>query len=274
MNFKTLSRVLGPGIITAALVFGPSKITITSKMGAEYEYSLIWVVAVAIFFMMVFTSMSARIGIATSQSLLQTIRKKWGKPAAIFTGVGVFLVTASFQAGNSIGIGISLGELTHKSTLPWILLCNSIAIGLLFFRSFYKVLGKIMILLIGLMLFAFISTLLLSRTSGPAIAKGIIPSVPPGSLGFIVAFIASCFSVVGAFYQCYLVQERRRISPGLLQSGRNSYAGIIILGFLSATVLTCASAVLNPMGIKVQSATDMAKALQPLFGNYASVLFL
>src|SRR5665213_1001812 len=85
-RFKTWSRVLGPGIITAALVFGPSKITITSKMGAEYGYSLLWVVAVAIFFMMVFTSMSARIGMATSKSLLQTIREKWGRTAAVCTG--------------------------------------------------------------------------------------------------------------------------------------------------------------------------------------------
>ncbi len=40
---------LGPGIITAAVVFGPSKMTITSKMGAVYSYSLLWIVVVAIF---------------------------------------------------------------------------------------------------------------------------------------------------------------------------------------------------------------------------------
>lgn len=66
--FKSLKkwlRSLGPGIITAALVFGPSKMTITSKLGAEYGYSLLWIVAVAIFFMAIFTAMSARIGLAT-----------------------------------------------------------------------------------------------------------------------------------------------------------------------------------------------------------------
>src|SRR5690349_16563657 len=70
---------LGPGIITAALVFGPSKMTITSKLGAVYGYSLLWVIAAAIFFMTVFTVMSARIGVATKQSLLTTIRQKWGR---------------------------------------------------------------------------------------------------------------------------------------------------------------------------------------------------
>jgi Mn2+/Fe2+ NRAMP family transporter len=224
--------------------------------------------------MMIFTSMSARIGLATQRSVLQTIREKWGKAAAVGTGVGVFFVTASFQAGNSIGVGISLGELLHTPAYPWIITCNLVALGLLFFRSFYKLLEKIMMLLIGLMLFAFVSTLLLSRAPITSIVKGVVPAVPAGSVGLIVAFIASCFSVVGAFYQSYLVQERRRLSPGLKQSSRSSYAGMIMLGFLSVTVLICASVVLHPAGIKVQTATDMARALQPLFGHYASVLFL
>ncbi len=47
---------LGPGLIVAALVFGPSKMTITSKLGAEYGYALLWIVVVAIFFMVIFTS--------------------------------------------------------------------------------------------------------------------------------------------------------------------------------------------------------------------------
>src|SRR5687768_7131773 len=74
---------LGPGIITAAVVFGPSKVTITSKMGAVYGYSLLWIVVVAILFMLVFTSMADRIGVALNQSLLTTIRNKWGKPIAL-----------------------------------------------------------------------------------------------------------------------------------------------------------------------------------------------
>ena len=67
--FKNWLSILGPGVITAALVFGPSKMTITSKMGADYGFSLLWVVIVAICFMTVFTNMAARIGIAT----------RWGK---------------------------------------------------------------------------------------------------------------------------------------------------------------------------------------------------
>ncbi len=48
-SFRKWILSLGPGIITAAVVFGPSKMTITSKMGAVYGYSLLWIVVIAIF---------------------------------------------------------------------------------------------------------------------------------------------------------------------------------------------------------------------------------
>jgi NRAMP (natural resistance-associated macrophage protein)-like metal ion transporter len=272
--FKRWIVSLGPGIITAAVVFGPSKITITSKMGAEYGYSLLWIVVVAIFFMIVFTSMADRIGIALNQSLLTTITQKWGKAVALFLGVGVFLVTSSFQAGNSIGVGISIAEFSQSSPVPWIVVFNIVGIGLLFFRTFYKILEKVMIFLVVLMLFSFVSTLLLSKPPVNQVASGFIPTVPTGSLGLLIAFVASAFSLVAAFYQCYLVQERKRLNDDVKVNKNSSITGILILGFMSATVLVCASAILNAKGIKVNNAADMARALEPVFGKYAATLFL
>lgn len=273
-RFRSWLGVVGPGMITAALVFGPSKVTITSKLGADYGFDLVWIIVVAIFFMVIFTTMSARIGMASDASFLTLIRNKWGKAAAVASGIGVFLVCASFQAGNSIGIGISIAELFNSSPEPWIIAFNIFGIGLLFFRSFYKVLEQIMIGLIILMLAAFLVTLFLTAPPIGQIAGGLVPTVPAGSLGLIIAFMASCFSVVGACYQSYLMQERRRIRPGERQAGRDSIPGILILGVMSAIVMICAAAVLHPQHLTVNSGSDMAKVLEPLFGNYASAFFL
>lgn len=273
-GYKAWLQSLGPGLITAALVFGPSKVTIASIMGASYGFSLLWIVAVAIFFMIIFTTMAARVGIATSESLLSTISRKWGLPARISIGVGVFLVTASFQAGNSIGAGITLAEATHSNKTIWIILCNIAGISILFFRTFYKMLEKIMIGLIIMMLFAFMVTMILSRPPVAGIASGFVPTVPAGSQKLIIAFMASCFSIVGAIYQSYLVQERKRLRPEVSLTGKETLPGMLILGFMSATVMICAATVLHPAGIKINNATDMAIALEPVFGNAASGLFL
>ena len=106
--------------------------------------------------------------------------------------------------------------------------------------------------------------------------SGFVPSIPEGSIGLIIAFTASCFSLVGAFYQTYLIQERKKMSQqsvNIKNSARGAFTGVSILGFMSASVLICAAAVLNPKGIHVASAAEMGKALEPLFGSYASSLF-
>lgn len=273
-RIKLWLQSLGPGIITAALVFGPSKMTITSKLGSEYGFSLIWIILLTVFFMYLFTSMAARIGIATEQSLLISIQQKWGKTVAAAVGIGVFLVCTSFQAGNSVGVGIAIAEMTHTPVPLWIIIFNLIGISLLFFRTFYKVLEKIMIFLIIVKLFAFIATLLMVKPNIADVASGVVPSIPAGSFPLIIAFFASSVSIVGACYQAYLVQERRRLNAGITQTGNESFTGILILGIMSAMVMICAGAVLHTQGIKVNSATDMSKALEPMFGQYAAILFL
>lgn len=273
-KYKAWLQAIGPGLITAALVFGPSKITITSMMGAQYGYSLIWLIVVAIFFMIIFTTMSARVGIATSESLLTTIGRKWGNGARISIGIGVFLVCASFQAGNSIGTGIAISEATQTKPVIWIVVFNIIAIAMLFYKTFYKTLQNIMIVLIALMLFAFVTTLLFSKPSISGIIGGLAPVVPQGSLKLVIAFMASCFSIVGALYQSYLVQERKRMQPDIKQAPKETLPGMLILGMLSGIVLICAAAVLHTKGLPVNSAMDMARALEPIFGHFASALFL
>ncbi len=269
-------RGIGPGLIVAALVFGPSKLTITSKMGANHEYGLLWVIAIAIFFMAIYTLIAERIGRASDKTLLSMIGERWGKGFSIVVGVAIFLVCTSFQAGNSVGVGIAIGELTNTSNATWVVVFNVVGIGLLFFRKFYNVLEKVMMFLVGLMLLAFLITLLEVKPVPVGIAKGIfIPRIPTGSVGLIIAFMASCFSIVGAFYTSYLVQEREKANKASENGTKNSsLTGIIILGLLSAIVMVCAGAILYPRGIEVKTATDMSMALEPAFGIYAAAVFL
>lgn len=275
-KLKSWFASLVPGIITVAVVFGPSKVTITSKLGAQYGGALLWIIIVAIFFMIIYTNMSARIGLATDKSILATIREKWGAKVSGIIGVGVLLVTTSFQIGNAVGAGISVGEFTHTSNNIWIVVTSLIAISLLFAKKFYQLLSKLMIGVVLLMLFSFLITLFLSHPSGSEIIQGFRPTIPKGSEGLVIAFVASCFSLVGAFYQSYLVQQRttNMSKEDRVKVKDRSSTGMIILGVMSAAVMLCAASVLHPRGIIVQSAKDMGLALEPLFGKSASRLFL
>jgi Mn2+/Fe2+ NRAMP family transporter len=274
MKLPKLLKILGPGIITAALVFGPGSLTIASKLGAGFQYQLLWVVILATFFMIIFTIMGARIGVSLKKSLVTTIREKYGKAFALIIGFGVFLVTASFQSGNSIGAGLAFAELFGTSSIPWIIFFSFLAISLLFLKSFYKILEKIMIGMIGIMIFSFLITLILSGPNISSMAGGFIPTLPSGSELLVIALMASSFSMVGAFYQSYLVQERGWKRHELNKSQYESLTGIIILGMVTFMIMSAAGSVLFPQGIQVNSAAEMGKALEPLFGNLASTVFM
>lgn len=273
-SMKKWISYLGPGIITAALVFGPGSLTITSKLGAMFGYRLLWVIVVAICFMVIFTEMGARIGIATQTSLLDIIRRKWGKTASVILGFGIFLITASFQAGNTVGASLAFAELFGSDMSIWIIAFTLVAVFLLFFRSFYRILEKVMIALVALMLVSFFITLLLAKPVLTDMVSGFVPGVPQGAEMLSVALIASSFSVVGAFYQSYLVREKGLTVKEMNRGKGESVAGVLVLGLISSFILINAAAILYPKGIQVNSATDMGLALEPLFGNTATVIFM
>lgn len=267
-------KSLGPGLITAALVFGPGSLTITSKLGAVYGYQLLWVILVAVVLMLTFTGMGARIGLAANTSLINLFREKWGNAAAWIAGFGLFFVTASFQAGNTVGAGLALSESLGGSNALWIVFISLLAISLLFFKSFYKVLEKVMILMVAIMLISFLLTLVLAPPDFGEVVKGLIPAIPKGSFVLVIALVASSFSIAGAFYQSYLVQEKGWNKSQKQEALTESFTGIMVLGIISSMIMLSAATILYPKGVGVSSAGDMGLALAPVYGQFSFLVFM
>ena len=274
MSVRRYLKRLGPGVITAALVFGPGSLTINTKLGASYGYSLIWVILLSMVLMEGFTRMASHIGLSSTDSFITMIKSSFGKPLGYIVGIGVFLTTASFQAGNTIGASIAFSELFQTPVVLWISLFSLAAISLLFFKSFYQILEKLMIGLVVLMLGSFMVTIVMAAPDLLEIMKGMVPSVPSGSEYLIITLTASSFSIVGAFYQSYLVREKGYSIEDKAACTQDSRTGIIILGLLSTLVMVCAAAVLKNQNIEVRSASDLGMALEPLFGPFTSKAFM
>lgn len=271
---KNLFDLIGPGFITAALVLGPGSLAVASKIGALYEFRLLWIVPLCVLFMGGFTIVSTRIGLSSNISLIQLIREKYGNTVCIIIGVGLFIVAASFQAGNSIGASMVFSEMLNTASAPWVAGFSMVAIILLFFKSFFKILEKIMIAMVVLMLLSFVATLIISKPDIALLLSQFTFSLPEGSEFLALALIASSFSIAGAFYQSYLVQEKGWDRVETKSHERESLSGVLILGIITSTVLLTAASVLFPQGIKVTSATEMAMALEPIFGSYATIIFM
>jgi Mn2+/Fe2+ NRAMP family transporter len=271
---KNIFNYLGPALITSALVLGPGSVTLSSKIGAIYGTQLVWTIILAIILMMVFTEMSTRIGLAADHSFIQTIKKKWGLLAGVLIGVGAFLVTASFQAGNAIGTGIAISTVTNMDPTIWIIIFTLISIGLLFAKQFYQILEKMMLVLVVIMLLAFLITVIVVQPSLVDIFKGFIPVLPEGSMGLIIALFATSFSIVGAVYQSYLVKEKGWKITDAASGRKESFLGIFLLGFISFLIMITAATILKPQGLIVNDASEMGLALEPLFGSWSTIVFM
>ena len=95
---------IGPGLITACVVIGPGSILTSSKVGSTYGYSMSWVVVGAVIFMMVYTSLGAKLGAVADQSPGTLIAQRAGRWLSVLIGIGVFFISAAFQFGNNLGV--------------------------------------------------------------------------------------------------------------------------------------------------------------------------
>ena len=274
-RLKQFIKAFGPGFITASVVLGPGSIAVSSRIGSQYGYIFIWVVVLAAICMCVFVSMAVRYGILNQESILQSIRTKYGRWFALGIGVSSFIAASSFQFGNNLGIGIGMQGITGIPERVWPFVFTFLAFLLLYrAKNLYKVLEKIMIGLVILMVLAFFANLIFANPDLGAAAQGFIPrSEAFGKIEVIAAMIATTFAINGAIYQAYLVQEKKVKIKNLRSSLTDSYTGIFFLALISILIISTSAAALYPKGITVTSAAEMASQLESLFGGSAKIIF-
>ncbi len=272
--FKNIISLIGPGLITAAVVMGPGSITVSSKAGATMGYSVLWAVAVAGIMMAMFSKIGSTIGLMSKESFLQTVSSKYGRVLAIIIGFSGFFITAGFQTGNNIGVGLAFSTMFGGSVGIWAIIFTLTALGFLWlFNDIYELLEKGMTLLVFVMIITFFGNLFIIRPNYGQLFRGFIPSKPE-IFGLVVSISATTFSVAAAAFQAYTVRSKGWTKDDLQEGIKSSNIGITILVLISMVIMITAATVLKPAGIEVNSAVDMAMQLEPLLGSAAKWMFL
>ena len=117
-----------------------------------------------------------------------------------------------------------------------------------------------MIVLVLFMVGVFVINILFAGPSLSGLARGLIPSWPPGDAGRIwpimrdgavfspavtlVGLVATTCSFAAAFYQGYLVREKGWTVADLSRQRTDSAAGIIVLAGISLVIMATSAAVL------------------------------
>lgn len=274
-KLKVFIKTLGPGFIIASVVLGPGSITVASRIGSEHGYAFLWVIVFAAISMVIYTSMGARYGAANEKSILQNIADNYGRWFAIVIGISASLSASSFQFGNNLGIGIGMNGITGIDERVWPLIFTPLGMVLLFWaKNLYKVLEKLMMILVMVMILAFFFNLVLTKPDAVQLVKGFLPlSLAVENLDVVAALVATTFVLHGAIYQSYLAQNKGWKVANMKRGIRDSYSGIFMLALISIMIIITSAAALHPTGITVNSAADMAMQLESLFGPYAKIIF-
>jgi len=290
-------RSLGPAIIVASVVMGPGSILVSSRVGCDFSYGLIWLVLLAAVLMIGMTALSAHLGAVLDHTPCEELARRAGRPVAVMVGLVLFLVIACFQFSNNVAVVLAVEPYAGEGdTWPLVLLVtvNLMVLGVLFgLRQLYRRVEFLMKMLVGIMMLGFLGNLAFASPALSQILAGLWPSLPESLTGAILpteseakdqvvdpllpvqALIGTTFSVAGAFYQAYLVREKGW-TRGDLRAGRlDSIVGISVLGLLTLTVMVTAAAVLHGRieGKDLGHAADVARQLEPLFGTAATLLF-
>ena len=115
---KGLLRQLGPGLITGASDDDPSGIATYSQTGAQFGYTMCWVMLFCFPLMAAIQEISARMGRVSGQGIAGNIRAHYS-PWLLHPIVGLLLVANIINLGADLGaMAAALNLLVGGSRLP------------------------------------------------------------------------------------------------------------------------------------------------------------
>ena len=109
-----LLAVIGPGFITANVDNDAGGIYTYSAAGAQFGYTLLWVMIPMTIALVVVQEMSARMGAVTGKGLSDLIREEYGLRITFFMMLGLIITNFGNVVAEFAGIASSL-ELFHIS---------------------------------------------------------------------------------------------------------------------------------------------------------------
>lgn len=273
-SLLSYAALAGPAFVAGAWQFGPGNLTTAVQAGSGFGYSLIWVIAISTVLMLFLVDMSVRLGIKSPTSLISSIKDHLGAPMGILAGVGVFLISLCFSVGNAVGAGLGLTMLIGGNPVMWTVV-TSVAVGaILFARHVYRIIEKVLVVLVGLMGIAFIISAFLVHPEWNEAAQGLIPQIPENAWLLIVALVGTNFSVNAAFYTSYGTKEHNRTQKDyrdLLIA--DTVPGILAPGIMTMLVIIVAAATLGATGQSAGTLPELASVFEPLAGPAGSFIF-
>jgi NRAMP (natural resistance-associated macrophage protein)-like metal ion transporter len=274
-------RRLGPGFVTGAADDDPAGIGTYSQVGAVFRFDLLWTALISLPLASAVQETAARLGLASGRGLMALIRMRFARPILWFAA-------ALVVGANAFNIGADLGSMAEAFRLliplPFALLVITFA-GVIALLEVFVSYERYSLILrwLALSIFAYVIELLVVNVSWSDVAAGLVPSFQPtlASVEALVAIFGTTISPYLFVWQAGEEVEERRAhhirrvdAPELRRMRIDVVSGMAAGVLVMFSIMVSAASTLGVDGANdVQTAAEAARALEPIAGRFASLLF-
>jgi len=278
MNFRRILiflSVMGPGIITANVDNDAGGITTYSLAGANFGYSLLWSLIPIMFMLILVQEMCNRMGVVTGKGLSDLVREKFGVRFTFYLMLLILLTNFGNIISEFAGVAASM-EIFGVNKNISIPIC-AILVWYIIVKGTYKSVEKIFLVACLFYISYIISGFLVKPPWQRIVAEFVTPKVKLTS-DYMVMFIAVLGTTIAPwmqFYQQASVAEKGIKIEDYKYSRLDTIIGGIGVNIVAFFIIAvCGTVLYQGIGVQpIQTASDAAKALRPLAGNYCSFLF-
>jgi len=266
--------ILGPGLIATSAGNDAGGIATYSSAGAQFGYDLIWVMVVLTLSFAIVQEMCTRLGAATGRGLLDLIREQFGIGWTLFS-VGIIVIA---NGGVTISEFVGISAAAELLGVSRYIAVPIAAVGLWYLVIFgsYARVEKIF-LLMTLVFFAYPIAAILGNPDWSAVAKGAVTPTIKFEKEYIFILVGLLGTTITPYIQIF--QQSSTVERGAARKHYgperyDAYVGSVFSNLMSISMIIATGATLYVAGqYNIESAADAAKALEPIAGSYASVLF-
>ena len=264
--------VLGPGVITGFAGNEAGGVTTYSSVGANFGYSMLWLLLIASLGLAVIQQMCSRMGITTGQGLSDLIRSRYGVRWTVVAMLALLVANGSNVVAEFAGIAASV-ELLGVPRIVSVPAAALVVWTLVVFFSYRVVERTLFVLLLAFIAYP-ISAFMLKPDWGQVLT-GLVPSAPagPSALVFALALVGTTITPYLLFYMQASVVDKGLDRESARYARLDVLLGAAMAGIFAFFIIVVTGTVLFPAGIHVQSADEAAQALVPLAGPNAGLLF-
>ena len=272
-----LLAVIGPGLITTNAGNDAGAITTYSQAGAEFGFRMLWILAVITVSLAVVNEMASRMAVVTGKGLADLIRERFGVRSTTFAMLLLLIANAVTTMAEFAGVAaaLELFGVPKYLSVPVI----ALAIWLVIVRGSYPVVERIL-LSIGVVYIAYIVSGVVSHPRWSDVLTSVVVPMPVPTLGYFLLAIGLIGTTIAPWMLFYLqasVAEKGIPNEQLAYSRADAISGAIFADLVAFFIIVAAAVTLNgtlsPDQLANMQAADYARALAPIVGKGAFILF-